>query len=132
VAASGLADVLTGYLQPLEPGGVGKHSLQELAVLGLAPRSLLQCLARIRDPSRQRVAHGLQLTEVEHPRLTGPGRDRCVENRAWERIGDEAGELALEAADLSPQLSPRQALVAGDEKVGGVSLQEVRHHRFRV
>jgi hypothetical protein len=35
--------------------------------------------------------------------------------------------LVLEAADLSPQLRPREALIAGDEKVGGLSLKELQH-----
>ena len=117
-AAAGLADVVRGRsCTHLNSAGVGEHPLA--AARGCAVSTSARSLerqARLGDPRRERVAHPLQLAEAEHPRLGRDGGDpQSISTRA-EGLGEEAGELALEAADLAPQLGAREALVAPDAK----------------
>jgi hypothetical protein len=133
VTATGLTDVCPRYAQPFEPGRVGKHLPEQLAVAGLEPLSLPERPARIRDPRRERVPHRLQLAQTENPRLTRPSGDRGVQSHPRKRLGEQPGEPALEAADLASQLGSGEALVATDDKLGpSVSLQQIGHDRFRV
>ena len=67
--------------------------------------------ARLGDPLGELVAQLLQLAEVEDPRLGGHRGDAVLDLDPAEGLGEEAGELALEMADLAPQLGPGQALV---------------------
>jgi len=116
VAAAGLAEIGAGDPQPAEVGGPGEHLLEQLAIAGLAIRSLAQGAAGVRNTDRKRIAHGLQLAKVKRPRPAVDGGNACVELKAGERLCNKRGQLPLETADLAPQLSPSQALISLDSK----------------
>jgi hypothetical protein len=119
VAAAGQAEVGAADPHPAVGGGVGKHRLDQLRVAALELLALDQRPARLGDPGGERVAKLLQLTEVEHPRRPG-GRDPVRDDDPTEALGDEAGELPLEPADLAAQLGP------GAQLLGAVDLER-RH-----
>jgi hypothetical protein len=127
-AAARLADVGAGDLHPLEVGRGSQHFPQQLAMAGLDPGTVSQAQARLGDPVGQLVTEPLQLAEVEDPRLRRDRADPVVELDPAEGLGKEARELALEPADLAPQLVAGQALVDPDlEGVEAVSLEQTRH-----
>jgi hypothetical protein len=97
-------------------GGGVEHATQQLAVLRLQLGPLAEGEAGAGDPCGERVAHPLQLAEAGDPRLA-PGRgDAGVDLDPGEGLDHEAGELALEAADLAAQLGASEALVAPHSK----------------
>ncbi len=116
VAAAGLAEVVAADPDPLELGRRGQHPAQQLAVGGLDPGALAQPQARVGHPLGQLVAQPLQLAEIEDPRRPGGGVDAVVDLDPAEGLRQEAGQLALEAADLTAQLGPGEALVDRDVK----------------
>lgn len=131
VTAAVLADVGAGNADPLVSGGVGEHARQQHPVaipeLGL-PGERPACLA---DPLGERIAHALQLLEAGDPRRTRRGGHPGLDLAQWEGLGGQPGQLTLEAPDLTPQLGPREALVASLNS--GVSLPfEQTRHRSRV
>jgi len=131
VAATVLTDVDTGNADPLVSGGIREHARQQLPVAVPKLGLLGERPARLADPLGQRVAHALQLIETGDPRRTRPPGDAGVDLAQREGLGDEAGQLTLEAPDLAPQLGPREALVASLKS--GVSLPfEQTRHRSRV
>ena len=133
VAAAGHADVVAAHLNPLEVGRRGDHLAQQLAIAGLEAILLAQRPLCRGDPVRQLVAQPLQLPQVEDPRLRGHRADAVVELDPAEGLGQEAGELALEMADLTPQLDPGEALVDLDaEPHRAVSFEQIRHRLHRV
>lgn len=127
-AAAGLTDVRTGDPQPLVLGRRGQHPLQQLAVAGLELGPFPQPQPGLADPSRQRVADGLEIAEPEGARLVRHGGDAGVDPQAWEGLGEERAELRFQAPDLTPQLRTRQSLVAIDAKLSAyLSLKQIRH-----
>jgi hypothetical protein len=111
VTAAGQAKVVAAYLHPLEVLRCGQHPAQQLVIVGLHAGALSQRQARVGDPLGQVVTQLLELAEVEDPRL---GRDRVnpvTDFDPPEALGEEAGELMLEVADLTPQLDASEALV---------------------
>ncbi len=127
-ATAWLADVGAGDLHPLEIGGSGQHSPQQLTVVGLDPGPPRQADPRLGDPVGELVAQPLQLPEVENSRLPGGRRDPVIELDPAEGLGEEGRELALEPAHLAAQLVPSQALVNPDfEGIEAVSLEQIRH-----
>jgi hypothetical protein len=128
-AATGLADVSVGDLQPLEVLGPRQHPLQQLAVVGLDLLALAQGAARRRHPRRQPVPDRLEATEPEGTRLAGRGRHRSVDLQPREGLYHEGRELSLEPADLAAQLNSGEPLVAPNAKLDpGVTLQQIRHN----
>jgi hypothetical protein len=88
----------------------------------------VQGQARLGDPLRQIVAQPLQLSQVEDPRLWRERVDPMADLDPAEGLGKERGELALEAADLAPQLGPGEALVDLDAKPHrALSCEQIRH-----
>ncbi len=80
------------------------------------------------DAIGKRVANPLELLEPGDPRLGEAGGDSDVEGETGKRLGAEAGELVLEAADLAAQLSAREALVASYlKRRERVSSEQIRH-----
>lgn len=69
-AAAGLSDVMASDPHPLELGWIGEHCLQQLTVTGLELGALIEPQPRLSDPSREFIAHPLQLAQIEYPRLT--------------------------------------------------------------
>ncbi|MFN8164309.1 MAG: hypothetical protein U0R26_10890 [Solirubrobacterales bacterium] len=134
-AAAGLADVVAGHLHPLEFRRRRQHAPQQLAVAGLHSGALAQGQPRLGDPVGQLVSQALQLAEVED---SGLGRDRAdpvTHLDPAERLGEEPGELTLEAPDLPPQLVAGEALVdRGRDEAEAVSFEQIRHrpHSVRV
>jgi hypothetical protein len=114
VAAARLADVGAGDADPLELGRRSKHFAEQLPVGGLHAGALVQPQAALGDPVGELVAQPLQLAEVEHARLAGEPRDVVLDPHPTEPLGHQPGELALETADLAPQLVARQPLVGVD------------------
>ena len=114
MATAGLADVGAGDLQPLVPGGVVEHPLQQLAVARLELGLIAQTAARLADAPGERVAHGLQVAEPERPRLGRDGGYAGVELETGEGLGHQGAELRFEPADLATQLDPSEPLVAID------------------
>jgi hypothetical protein len=128
VTATGLAEVVARDAQPLEVLWAGKHPLQQLAVAGLELGAVLQGPAGVLDPIRESVANRLQLTEVERPRVARNGGHLGGEFEARECLGDQRGELPLEAADLAPQLGAGETLVAANsQRASRVSFEQIRH-----
>lgn len=123
VAATREAEVGPADPQPTEAGGVGEHSPEELAVGPLEVIPLDQGAARLGDAIGERVAHLLELPQVEHPRRSRGG-DAVRDDDAPETLGDQAAELPLEPGDLPAQLGAGQALIDRD------SLEHSPHSRI--
>jgi hypothetical protein len=128
VAASRLADVGTRDPHPLVLGRRRQHPLKQLAVAGLQLVLLAQGLPSDGDPLGQGIANLLQLLEPGDPGHGETGRNLGVEGETGEGLGAETGQLVLEAADLTAQLSAREALVASHSKcLESVSVEQIRH-----
>ena len=128
VAAARQAEVVAADLHPLEVRRRGQHLAQQLVVRGLDPGPLAQGQPRLGDPLGEIVAQPLELAEAEDPGLAGDGGDAVVDLDPAEGLGEETGELALEMADLAPQLGPGEALVDLDvELIQAVSCEQIRH-----
>jgi hypothetical protein len=129
VAAARLADVGPRDPQPLEVPRPLQHPLQQLAVAGLELLPLAQGGASRADARGEGVANQLQATELERAVAIARGRHPRVDLESREGLGDERRELALEAADLPPQLGAGEPLVAADADLGpGVSVEQMRHN----
>jgi len=129
VAAAGKTEVLTRDPHPLEVPGCGDHLLDQLLVLRLEPGALGKGRVRLTDPLGQPVANRLQLTEVENARSRGNRFDAMRQLGMAEGLAEEAGQLRLEAADLTAQLEPRPALVDLDLEPGEIVSQQSGHRR---
>jgi hypothetical protein len=128
VAASRLADVGTRDPHPLVLGRRRQHLLEQLAVAGLQFVLLAQGLTSDRDPLGESIANLLQLLEPRYSRHGKAGRDPRIERETREGLGAETGQLVLETADLTAQLSAREALVASHSKrLECVSIEQIRH-----
>lgn len=128
MAASRLTDVGARDPHPLVFGRRRQHPLEQLAIAGLQFVLLAQRLTGAGDPLGQGVANLLQLLEPGDPGHGEASRDLGVERQTWEGLGAEAGQLVLEATDLTAQLSAREALVASRSKrLQGVSIEQIRH-----
>jgi len=128
VAATRLADIGTRDPHPLVLGRRRQHVLEQLAVAGLQLILLAQGLTSDGDPLSQGIANLLKLLEPGDARHGEAGRDLGVEREAGEGLSAEAGQLVLEAADLTAQLSAREALVASHSKrLECVSIEQIRH-----
>jgi hypothetical protein len=86
VPAAGLADVGIGDAHPLVLRGGIEHAAQQLAVLSLQLLLLPEGQPGSRDPTRQRVAHALQLPQARDPRFAVWGRDAGVDLDPRERL----------------------------------------------
>jgi len=105
-----------------------QHPLEQLAVTGLQFVLLAQGLASDGYPLGKGIANLLQLLEPGDPRHGEAGRDLGLEREARKGLGAEAGQLVLKAADLTAQLSAREALVAShSERLESVSVEQIRH-----
>jgi hypothetical protein len=120
--------VFPGDLDPLEVLRRGKHLLDELAVLVLDSPPLHQRSPGLGDPVGEPVADGLELAEVEHPRSGRGGLDPVRDLGVSEGLGEEIGELGLEAGDLPAQLQSRPSLVDRDPKPGEFLLSQQSRH----
>lgn len=129
VATARLPNVSPGDAQPLVFGGRRQHFLQQLAVALLQLVALAQRDTSLGDPSRQGVAHPLQLTEVSNSRRSCRAGRASVNSKPREGLGREAGQLPLEAPDLAPQLGTSKSLVTVDSKL--ISLQHTHVDQFR-
>ena len=70
----------------------------------------------------------LELAEAKDPWLAANRGNPVVDLDPAEGLGEETGELALEMADLAPQLDPGEALVNLDvELIQAVSFEQIRH-----
>jgi hypothetical protein len=128
VAAARLTDVGARDPHPLVLGRRRQHVLEQLAVAGLQLVLLLQGLPRDGNPLGQSIADLLQLLEPGDPGHGKAGRDLRVEGEAREGLGAEPRQLVLEAADLTAQLSAREALVASHSKrLECVSIEQIWH-----
>jgi len=116
VAAARLANVGTGDSQPLVLGGRGEHVAQQLAIVLLQLVALAQRDTSLGDPSRQGVAHSLQLTEVSNSRRSCRAGRASVNPKPREGLGRKTGQLPLEAPDLAPQLGTSKSLVTVDSE----------------
>ncbi len=127
-AAAGLADVGAGDGDPLVGGRVGQHPPQQLPVGGLDLGPLGERDAGAGHPLGELVAQPLQLAEVEDARLRRPRRDPVRDLDPAEGGTEQRCQLALEPADLPPQLLPRAALVnPRPEGIELVSAHKILH-----
>jgi hypothetical protein len=110
VAATMLADVGAADADPLVSLGGGKHLAQKFAVGLLDEGPLGEGAVGFGDAGGERVAHALQLAEVEDARRPGGG-DPVRDNDPAEALGDEGAKLELEPRDLPAQLRPCPRLV---------------------
>ncbi|MBS1862461.1 MAG: hypothetical protein JSS68_12200 [Actinobacteria bacterium] len=109
-AAARLADVGAADPHPAVALRRGQHLAEQLAVGLLDQGALGEGTVRFGDASGERVAHLLEPAEPEDARRPG-GLDPVRHVHPPEPLGDEPGQLALELADLAPQLGPRPALI---------------------
>jgi hypothetical protein len=93
-------------------GWRGQHAPQQLAVAGLDHCLIAQREAGGGDPLGELVTHHLELLEASYAWLGKRGGDRSVEVEPREGLDGKAGELVLEPAYLTAQLSPCEALIA--------------------
>jgi hypothetical protein len=126
-AAAGLADVGAGDRDPLVGGRVGEHPAQQLAVGGLDLGPLGERDPGAGDPRRQPVAHPLQLSEIEQPRLRRRGLEPVLDLDPPEGLAEQPRQLPLEPPDLPPQLLPRGPLVDPCEGVETASGHKILH-----
>jgi hypothetical protein len=127
-AAAGQAELVAGDHHPLELGGGVQHRLQDLAPLALGAGSLGEGPPGFGDPAGQLVAQALGLAEVEDPRLRGDGLHPMADLDPPEALRQQAGQLALQARDLPPQLEARLQLVDGAAELREtVSYEQVGH-----
>jgi hypothetical protein len=128
VATARIAEVFTRDPQPLVLGGSRQHFLQQVAITSLELVLPPQGMASLRDPIGKRVANLLELLESGNPRLAEASRDSRVERKARKCLAAETRQLVLESADLTAQLSAREALVASHLKRSKrVSVEQIRH-----
>lgn len=128
MAAARLADVGTRDSQPLVLPRGCQHATQQLTVAGLEFIPLAERQPRGGDPLGQCVPHLLELIEARDSGLAEVGSDTGVEIQPGKGLGAKAGELMLQAADLAPHLSAREALVASNAKRRKrVSFEQIRH-----
>jgi hypothetical protein len=83
-------------------GRVGEHPFQGLVVAALQLSAPRERAVRAGDASGKGVADPLQLPKPGDPRRRRDGRDRGVDLHPREGLGEEAGQLTLEAPDLTP------------------------------
>ena len=110
VAAAGLADIGAADPHPAVVLRGGEHLAQKFAVGLLDEGALGEGAARVGDAGGERVAHLLQLAEIEDTRLTGR-RDPVRDAHPPEPLGDERAQLTLQPPHLTPQLAASLALV---------------------
>ncbi len=115
-------------------GRSAQHPLEQLAVAGLQFGPIMQPAARDTDPGRKRVADRLEVAEAQGARLARAGADARIDLDPREGVGEERAELRLEPADLTPQLSPGEPLVAiyAKRRSASVSVEQIRHSPKRV
>lgn len=89
-----------------------QHALEQRPVAGLELGALLELPLRHPHPLGERVAQRLELTEPQQTRRPGDRRHRGIDRGVPETLRDQLAEPPLEAADLAPQLRPREALVS--------------------
>jgi hypothetical protein len=126
--ATGLADVGAGDHHPPVPSRVLEHLLQQLAVgsLDLGPPAELDASAG--DAVGELVAQLLELAEVEQARGRMARRKPVLDFDPAEGLADEAPQLALQAADLTPQLAASESLVTPDgEGIASLSRHQILH-----
>ena len=126
------AEVFAGDADPLEVLRRSEHPLDERVVLVLEPLPLHQRLPCLGDAVGKRVAHRLQLAEVEHPRRRADRVDAVRHLGVAEPLADETGELRLQPGDLATQLQPRLALVDADIQTLESPLSQQSRHLPKV
>jgi hypothetical protein len=129
VAAAGLPEIGAADPHPLEVGRRRQHLPQQFAVPGLDSSPFAQLQASLADRLRESVAQALQLTEVEQTRLRGKRLHPVLQLDPAESLGEEAGQLPLEARDLASQLEPSKTLVDLDAKRHPAVSEEQIGHR---
>jgi hypothetical protein len=102
VATARQAEVVPAHPHPLEVRRRGEHLPQQLVVRGLDPGALAQRPLRIGDPLGQVIAQPLQLAQAKDPGLAANRVDPVGNLHPAKGLSEEAGELALEMADLPP------------------------------
>jgi hypothetical protein len=110
VAAARLADVGAADADPRVALRGEQHVGEQLAVGLLDEGALGEDVVSLGEAAGERVADLLQLAEVEDPWRTG-GVDPVGNVDPAHALGDQAGQLVLQLADLPAQLGARQPLV---------------------
>jgi hypothetical protein len=103
------------------------HQQFPVASLELGP--LGERSSRLGDAIGEIVARALEVAETEHSRRAQNRLDLAIDRDAGKGLGCEPAQLALEAADLGAELSPRRALVDADGWLGcmPLSVQQFLH-----
>ena len=110
VAAAGLADILVGDPHPRIQLGLDDHRLEHAAVGLLDIGATGDLRLRLAETERERVAHPLQLRDVEHPRAAD-GADPPLDPLPGERRGEHLAEAQLKPGDLGSQVVADAPLV---------------------
>jgi len=110
VATAGLTDVGAADADPPVALRGGEHVLKKFAVGLLDEGALGKGPMGLGEARRERVAHLLQLAEVEDARRPG-GADPIRNVDPAHALGDQSRELPLQLADLPAQLHPGEPLV---------------------
>ncbi len=85
------------------PLGLDDHALDQLTVLLLDVDAARELRPGGLEPGRERIADPLEVADAEHARAAR-GRDAELDAGARERGGEQLAELALQIADLAPQV----------------------------
>ena len=109
---AGLADVVAGYPQPAVLLRRRQHLLEQLAIRGLEIGPGREPATAFGNLVSEGVANRLELSEAERPGLAGDGRHADIDSKAGEGLGDDRGQLPLQASDLAPQLRASQKLAS--------------------
>ena len=109
VAAASLADVFRGQPHPPIAAGLGDHRLEQAAI-GLfrvaAPAELGLSLSQ---PRGERVAHSLEIRDVEHPRPADCSH-RPFDPMSGIGRREQLAQPPLKQPDLGPEIVARSAL----------------------
>lgn len=128
VPTAGLADVSARDPHPLVLRRSRQHVLEQLAIAGLQLILPAQGVTSGGNPIRQGIANLLELLEPGDAGYGKAGGDPGVERQTRKSLSAETGQLVLETADLTAQLSTREALVASHSKRRKcVSIEQIRH-----
>ena len=110
-----------------------QHLLEQLAIRGLEFGSARELATAFGNLVSEGVADRLELSEAQGPGLTGDGRHADVDSKAGEGLGDDCGQLPLQASDLAPQLRASQKLASAWKRLSpAISIKQIRHNPNRV
>jgi hypothetical protein len=109
VAATSLAEVLRGQPHPPIAARLGDHRLEQAAIGLLRISAPAELGLSLSQPGCERVAHSLEIRDVEHPRPADRSH-RPFDPRSGEGRREQLAQPPLKQPDLGPQIMAHTAL----------------------